>query len=466
MAVTLPDSQRPIAHFTAPQNWINDPNGLVQFDGLYHLFYQHNPNGAFWGDMHWGHAVSRDLIHWEHRPFALFPDRDYDAAGVFSGCAVRVGDAVYFHYTGVRTNLPDSGAQGRPCLALSRDGMRTFEKHPANPLVAEPPAGVGGADYRDHSIWREGDGWHMAVGASIEQKFGAVWHYHSDDLVQWDDLGPLIVDGDPARNGHMWECPDFFAFGDKHVLLVSPIPLARATAMVGRWDGRTFTPDAPMRTHVHGGCFYAPQSFWDESGRRIEIGWLWEKDQPQNRQPHPRGWAGAMSFPRVLSMSNDGALLAAPAPEIERLRTDERAVEAATQNEAVLSDISGDCLELHVRLEASAGGRAGVAVRRSPDGAEQARIVVDFARRELWIDRARAGSGPADNAAPCPLPSAGDAVDLRILLDRSVIEVYIDGGRASWIDRVYPTRADSLGAALFAEAGLASLRGRAWALRA
>ena len=462
MAVPLPNPLRPIAHFTAPQNWINDPNGLVQFNGTYHLFYQHNPNGPFWGDMHWGHATSRDLLHWEHQPIALFPDHAYDAAGVFSGCALRVDDVVYFHYTGVNMHNPVAGAQGRPCLALSRDEMRSFEKHPANPLVAEPPAGVGGADYRDHSIWREADGWHMAVGACIEQKFGAVWHYRSDDLVHWEDLGPLIVDGDPEAHGHMWECPDFFAFGDKHVLLVSPIPLAKTIAMVGRWDGRTFTPES-LRTHVHGGCFYAPQSFWDESGRRIEFGWLWEKDQPTNPQPNPRGWAGAMSLPRVLSVSSDGALLAQPAHEVERLRGAEHVIETVAQTETVLPNIAGDCMELHVRLEASAGGRAGIAVRRSPDGAEQTRIVCDFARREMWVDRSHAGSGPATNAAPCPLPGAGNAVDLRIFLDRSVIEIYVDGGRASWIDRIYPTRTDSVGVALFAEVGLASVRGSTWA---
>ncbi len=462
MAVPTLHSQRPTAHFTAERNWINDPNGLIQLDSVYHLFYQHNPNGPFWGDMHWGHATSRDLVHWKHQPLALFPDHNYDAAGVFSGCAVRVGDVVYFHYTGVQVNTPVSGAQGRPCLAISRDGLRTFEKHPANPLVAEPPAGVGGGDFRDHSIWREADGWHMAVGASIEQKFGAVWHYRSDDLVKWDDLGPMIVDDAPARNGQMWECPDFFALGNQHVLLTSPIPLAKTISMVGSWNGRTFTPAAAPRTHVYGGCFYAPQSFWDEAGRRIEIGWLWEKDQPQNRQPHPRGWAGAMSLPRVLSLADNGALLAQPAPEIERLRRDERALEAATQDETVLENIAGDYLEMHVRLEASAGGRAGIAVRRSPDGAEQTRIICDFARRELWVDRTHAGSGTDDNADPCPLPSAGDAIDLRILIDHSVLEIYIDGGRACWIDRIYPARADSIGVSLFAEAGIASLQGRAW----
>ncbi|MCX6018872.1 MAG: glycoside hydrolase family 32 protein [Chloroflexi bacterium] len=229
MAVPTLHSQRPTAHFTAERNWINDPNGLIQLDSVYHLFYQHNPNGPFWGDMHWGHATSRDLVHWKHQPLALFPDHNYDAAGVFSGCAVRVGDVVYFHYTGVQVNTPVSGAQGRPCLAISRDGLRTFEKHPANPLVAEPPAGVGGGDFRDHSIWREADGWHMAVGASIEQKFGAVWHYRSDDLVKWDDLGPMIVDDAPARNGQMWECPDFFALGNQHVLLTQrPYPWSEA----------------------------------------------------------------------------------------------------------------------------------------------------------------------------------------------------------------------------------------------
>src|SRR5689334_3008427 len=146
------DPQRPGYHFLPPANWMNDPNGLIHWRGVYHLFYQYNPNGPFWGTIHWGHAVSTDLVHWEHLPIALSPTvESSDEDGCWSGCAVDDDGVPTLIYSGHR-----AGAQ-RACLATSSDGLLTWQKHPGNPVIVEPPAGLHLVEFRDHCVWREDD---------------------------------------------------------------------------------------------------------------------------------------------------------------------------------------------------------------------------------------------------------------------------------------------------------------------
>jgi beta-fructofuranosidase len=458
----MPDPHRPLFHFSAPQHWLNDPNGLIQFNGVYHLFYQHNPNGSFWGDMHWGHATSTDLLHWSHQPLALFPDQPYDRYGVYSGCTVLDNGKPTLLYTGVR--LQDGIQVQLPCAAVSDDpSLNTWRKSPANPVIARAPDGVRPDDFRDHSVWREGDVWHMAIGASFEGKTGTVLRYTSRDLIAWDYAGPLLTDA--AGIGHMWECPDFFEIDGRHALVISPIPLRKAVQLTGDYvDGR-FTPRAST-THVHGDCFYAPQSFTDERGRRIQFGWLWEKDIPGN-QPNPRGWAGAMSLPRVLSFADDGTLLANPADEVATLRGAAWHGQLRITGKRALPHFSGGaCLEIIARFEANTAARFGLNVLESLDGTERTRIVCDRAAGSIYIDRSGSCAiAPAENAEPCVYPIGADALTLRVFVDRSVIEVYVDDGRACWIDRVYPVHEDSSQFSVFADGDTVSTKVDIWQLK-
>jgi beta-fructofuranosidase len=462
-----PDPHRPLYHFTAPQNWINDPNGLIQINGIYHLFYQHNPNGPFWGDMHWGHARSNNLFHWEHLPIAMAPDQPYDQYGVFSGCAFMNQGAPTVLYTAVQKNL-QYGVQ-LPALAVGDADLITWQKHPANPVIAQAPEGVLPEDFRDHTVWKEGENgekgenWMMVIGASFEGKTGTTLLYKSSDLVHWEYLGPLCTGGDAATYGHMWECPDFFELDGKHVLLLSPIPLRKATQSVGRYENYRFTPEN-FATHVYGGCFYAPQSFWDEQHRRVQFGWLWEKDVPGNL-PNPRGWAGAMSLPRVLSLSGDGVLLANPAPEIEALRSQPTQHQLQVNGVQTISGLRGDSLELIAHFNQIQATQFGLIVRQSPNSNEQTRIVCDRAQQTVWVDRTNSNANaPEENAEACPF-AIGNALTLRVFVDRSIIEVYINDGRACIIDRVYPSQADSVGVSAFAANGSANVQLQAWALQ-
>jgi beta-fructofuranosidase len=444
------DPWRPVWHFTPPAGWMNDPNGLAQFRGEYHLFYQYHPFGTDWGPMHWGHAVSLDLVRWRHLPIALAPSPGGpDAGGCFSGSAVDDGGVLSLVYTG-------HGDRQVQCLATSPDG-RVFTKHPGNPVLASPPEGFPPAHFRDPKVWRAEGRWWMVAGSKRDGR-GAALLYESQDLRQWS-FKAVAAESDGTL-GSMWECPDLFALGDRHVLVVSPEGLDRRKALVfvGRLDYRTGRFAIESR-HVadHGFDLYAPQSFEDAAGRRVVIGWMdsWgSKVWPTKTW----GWAGAMTVPRLLRLSADGTPLWAPVPEIETLRG--RAVAApAGEIETglrALDAVRGDSLDLELEIDPGTTSEVALLVRRSPDGAQGTRIAYDRERATLAIDRDRAGAGDGGvHAAPLPL-GAGETLRLRVLVDRSSLEVFAEDGRVVLTDRVYPDPA-SVGVALEAKGGRARL---------
>ena len=449
----LDQRHRPRYHFLPPANWMNDPNGLIQWQGVYHLFYQHNPHGAFWGTMHWGHAASRDLVHWEHWPIALAPTPGGpDADGCFSGCAVDDGGVPTLVYTGVSPEVQ--------CLATSRDGLRTWQKHPANPVIAAPPPGLSVTGFRDPCVWREGNDWLMALGSGLEGMGGAVLLYRSADLRHWDYLGPLCT-GREEETGAVWECPNFFALGGRHALITSPIPLRRAIYFTGRYAEHRFTP-AVQGTVDWGGCYYAPQIL-REAGRTLLFGWLWEGRSPDAQQA--AGWAGVMSLPRALSLTADGQLAFAPALELQALRREPRhfaALDLAPGAETMLPGVSGDSLEIALELDPGEALTCGLRLLCTPDGSEEAGIVYDRAGGQLLIDRARSSlsDGVEREARGGPLAlTPGEALRLRVFVDRSVVEVFANETLCI-TSRVYPTQADAMGVRLFAQGGGA----KAWSL--
>jgi beta-fructofuranosidase len=258
------DPQRPRYHFLPAANWMNDPNGPMEWKDGYHLFYQYNPNGAFWGTMHWGHARSKDLVHWEHLPIALAPTPGGpDKDGVFSGSAFVNQGVPTLVYTGVNP-------EGQ-CLARSQDMIR-WDKFGGNPVVAAPPPSLKVTGFRDPSVWREGDTWLMAIGAGFRGKGGAVLLYGSRDAVHWDYLhtlceGPAFVSeplkdwpaGDPVAAGEMWERPDFFPLGDKHALLVSTQGFV--FYLIGSYRDRKFHPEVQGRADMGGRLYAAKPEF-------------------------------------------------------------------------------------------------------------------------------------------------------------------------------------------------------------
>jgi beta-fructofuranosidase len=456
------DQHRPQYHFLPEANWMNDPNGLIQWGDTYHMFYQYNPNGPFHGTIHWGHATSTDLVHWQHEPIALAPDEGGpDAHGCWSGYALNNNGMPTLIYSGNRNSVQ------LPCMATSDDDLRTWHKYPGNPLIPAPPEGLDLLAWRDHTLWQERDGWHMLMGAGIRDQGGAVLHFRSVDLVQWEYLGPLLQ-GDlhehqPIWTGPIWECPDFFALGEQQVLVISVCDYSAPhsnVAFVGHYKG-VFTPTT-LHTLDHGRrYFYAPLSFPTSSGRRIMFGWI-----PEGRNGDAQraaGWSGVMSLPRELFISSEGKLAMRPIEELQQLRKAQRTweqIDISTKTLTMLDDQAGNNLELNVELLPGQHGSCGVVVCCSPDGQEQTRIWYNLERGQLVLDRSLSSLDSEvdheNHTAPLAL-AVGELLRLQIFLDGSVIEVFAND-RFTITSRIYPTKADAIGIGLFAEqtSGLAT----------
>jgi fructan beta-fructosidase len=454
------EALRPQIHFTPPSNFMNDPNGLVFFDGEYHLFYQHNPFGDRWGHMSWGHAVSRDLLHWEHLPVAL---REEDGIMIFSGSAV--------------VDRTDSSGLcgGRPCLvaiytghtdtkqtqnlAFSTDRGRTWTKYRGNPVVD-----LGLKDFRDPKVfWHDSTRrWVMVTVLPDQHK---VRFFASPDLKRWEALSDF---GPAGATGGVWECPDLFPLaiegttGETRWVLdvdLNPGGIAGGSGgqyFIGRFDGRTFVNDAPASETLwsdYGKDFYATISFSDilsTDGRRIWMAWmsnwLYANEEPTS------GWRGALSLPRELSLRRTPAglrLVQRPVRELDMLRTGEGPVRVARSTalpEAAeftldVSAVSGDGGQDSTSRAAGTSVPAGL--RISNDSGEEVLIGVGGSPLEVFVDRRRSRAAPL---AHYPGRHAGRvrAVDggvrLRVIVDRSMVEVFANDGETVVSDRLWPTR--------------------------
>lgn len=443
-----PDPQRPCFHFLPPVYWMNDPNGMILWKDRCHLFYQHNPYGPLWGNMHWGHAVSDDLIHWQHLPIAIAPvPGEPDHKGIYSGCCVDDDGVATAVYTGVSPECQ--------CVAVSRDDLLTWEKDPANPVIpATPPAGYD-AGFRDPWVWREGREWLMLVGSGRVGHGGAVLLYRSVDLRKWDYLGPL-VEGDARETGRMWECPFFFPLGGKHVLVIHPIPMSRSIYMVGSYENRRFIPETAGSVDYGVSDFYATNFVLDRKGRRVMVAWLREARPPEAQSA--AGWSGCLSLPREVYLKPDGYLGQRPLPELASLRKASWRVADARLSRTSMtlrSELGGDALEIHLKAKGLESGEISLRLRRSPNGEEETVITYDRWNATLTVDRQRSSLDPAVNRGPkaCPLKLGIDeALDLTVFVDRSVVEVFANGGVAITC-RIYPTRADSTGVDLLWRGG-------------
>lgn len=433
------DPLRPQLHFTAPANWLNDPNGLIQWQGLYHLFYQYHPFSAQWGRIHWGHAVSDDLARWSDLPIALTPDPvGADADGCWSGCLVDDAGVPTIIYTGVRAGVEVQ------CVATGDDALVAWRKHPGNPVIAAPPAGLETLGFRDPCVWREDDGWRMLLATGLRGRGGAALLYASPDLLHWTYLHPLLAADevgdelpDPGELGEIWECPGLFPLGDpadgRYVLLISTLPARRTLAFIGAYADQRFVPERLTPLDA-GPSFYAPQAFRDARGRLLLFGWL-QETRPE-AAALAAGWSGAISAPRVLSRLPDGALGMDVAPEWEALRQAPdptpglalAAVALAPGAALDLPPLPGGCFEAQV--DYAAGAADGVIELQAPG----ARLAIAWERRAGTLTLRGPDTDVAQRSAPCP---DDEPIRLRLLVDRSIVEVFVNqriGG--SW--RFYP----------------------------
>jgi len=444
----------PRYHLAARAGWINDPNGLVWFDGWYHAFYQHHPYSSQWGPMHWGHARSQDLVHWEHLPVAIAPEGPEDKDGCFSGSAVVDNDTLALIYTGHKFHGDSDNEDNLyqvQCLATSRDGIH-FERQG---IVVDTPTGVH--HFRDPKVWREGESWYMIVGARLGET-GQVRLYRSADLRQWQEEG-IFAEAE-AGMGFMWECPDLFTLGEKRVLMFSPQGLAaqgfknrnlfQSGYLLGDWQpGQPFVRSGEFVEMDHGHDFYAPQSFLTPDGRRIVIGWLamWESPLPEQQD----GWAGMLSLPRELSLSADNRLQMRPAKEVENLRQGWHPWPVSTLNNQQIN-VAENVEAMEVMLTWS--GADCTAEQYGLSLGDGLRVYVDAQMQRLVLERHYPQHGLCGTRS---VPLALDRkLNLRVFIDSSSVEVFVNNGEACLSSRIYPdTGRRELG--LFAWSGSASL---------
>jgi len=326
------DPLRPQFHLLPVKNWMNDPNGPILWNGLYHMFYQYNPNAAVWGDMHWNHAVSEDMIHWCNMPIALAPTPGWDDAdGCFTGSAVNDNGTATILYTGVKTTSPDRATlhdgnhnfREVQCLATSVDPqLRTWKKWKYPVIQPDDPKLAG---FRDPFLWRDEtlELWYLGVASGQFKVGGRVLLYRSKDLRSWEYLHPLTSghwtekeNTNPVDSGEMWECPDFFPLGKKHVLLYSTA--GQVIWEVGELDSKELVFHPQKRGVLDHGAYYAQKTQLDAKGNRILWGWIPEK-RPDS-ELIAAGWAGCMALPRVLTLGPKDDLLMQVAPEAHTLR--------------------------------------------------------------------------------------------------------------------------------------------------
>ncbi|MDP4711458.1 MAG: glycoside hydrolase family 32 protein [Saprospiraceae bacterium] len=459
------EAHRPAFHFSPPAKWMNDPNGMVYYEGEYHLFYQYYPDSTVWGPMHWGHAVSTDLVHWEHLPIALYPD---EQGWIFSGSAVidhnntsGLGSpeqppmvAIYTYHNAPREKegYDDFQTQG---IAYSLDKGRTWTKYPGNPVLPNP----GIRDFRDPKVrwYAPAQKWIMALAVQDHIAF-----YSSPNLIEWgheSDFGQEL-----GAHGGVWECPDLFPLahpseaGQKWVLLVSinpggPNGGSATQYFIGDFDGTSFTPDQPLSTRWidFGRDNYAGVTWSnvpETDGRTLFMGWMsnWQYAQVVPTD----NWRSAMTLPRQLQLlpSAEGISLAAsPAAELTALRQQTRDIPAQTLGGTLQlvepGSPSGTLLELELELELPENPGTVIHIRRSNALGEQYTLSFDTANNGWFSDRRQAGKTDfstefATATSFAPRNILDNKLSLRLFFDVASVELFADGGLSNLSEIFFP----------------------------
>jgi beta-fructofuranosidase len=410
------DPNRPAFHFLPPANWNNDPNGLLFHDGTYHLFYQHNPYADHWNWMHWGHARSRDMVHWEHMPIALWPSLERGEKHCFSGSGyiTDAGEPILF-YTSIGHETPEHWA------AVPADNeLAKWNKHPANPIIVmDDHGGQHIDDWRDPFLFRETGQTYMVIGGHPRGVTGSIMLYKASnsELTKWEYLG--VPFSGEERN---WECPNFFKIGEHYVLIYSPHGRVEYFTGTMDFERNRFTPKSHGFIDNGGrGNYYAPNTLQMEDGERILFGWI-----PGFREDE--GWQGAISLPRELSIDGKGRLIQKPVPQLTALRGEHR-----SEKRVVLTDtakkieISKPQFELLLKIGGQGADRIGF--RFNDRNGDPFEIVLEpevfrFNEKKVTVD-----------------PEIDHNLkSVHLFFDRTVIEIYVNSGELCATKVVYPDR--------------------------
>lgn len=422
-------------HIMPPVGWLNDPNGLCYFHGEYHLFFQYSPSDANGSLKYWGHYASPDFLSWEYKGIALYPDMPYDCDGVYSGSALVEENEVFLYYTGNVKLSGDydyiySGREGNTVLAVMDEngavsGKRLLMKN------SDYPEHVS-CHVRDPKVWKENGCYYMVLGARTKQDKGCVLLYESGDRLKWT-LKNILEAGEPF--GYMWECPDMFCLDGQRILSVSPQGLEQQglnyaniyqsgyMSVSGDFTGKYRL--GCFKEYDRGFDFYAPQTFEAPDGRRILIGWMGMPDSDYTNATVLRGWQHCMTIPRELTYKN-GQIYQTPVRELEKLRGAKTQMEI---NQAETIKVCGSS-DLALTFDENEPADFSLCI---DDG-----LCIDYDKENKLFQM----SFLQDSFLGCGRTKRGVILDglknLRLLLDTSSVEIFINSGAEVFSSRFYP----------------------------
>lgn len=414
-------------HLRALENWINDPNGFIYYKGEYHLFYQYFPYGTCWGTMHWGHAVSKDLVKWEHKGIALFPSRKEDQNGCFSGSAVESEGKLYLAYTGVQYALvnpenihvaADDNMVATQLMISSEDGYH-FDNWQGKTVIipAITDSRIGDVGHtRDPKIWRGRDAWYLVLGTSSAEGQGKILFYRSGDLHNWEHVNQSTIS---FPDGWMCECPDYFEVGNSKVLLTSMMGMETPDGKKGEhalcylvaFDEDTCEMQIPKKYQFldYGLDLYAPQTTLDKDGNRVMVAWLRMPEPAENQ------WIGMYCSPRVVEVRN-GHIYFRLHPEIRKAFAKE------------IRDVS----------EAGVGGYKIDLEMRDGESLNIGGLSIYRRNGRIYADRSQVYPCSHKNKPHVSVtPEIKDGYRLEILVDEHIAEVYVNDGEYVISNAVY-----------------------------
>ena len=436
---------RPVYHFAPQWGWMNDPNGMVYKDGEYHLFYQYNPYGSRWGNMNWGHAISRDLVSWEHMPVAISPD---GLGTIFSGSAVVDKDnTAGFGANAIVAFYTQASARQMQSIAYSTDNGRTFKKYAGNPVLTGDVA-----DFRDPKVsWHEGTHkWILTLAVGQEIRF-----YSSPNLKDWT-YESNFGEGQ-GNHGGVWECPDLFELPvagtsqKKWVLIVNinpggPFGGSATQYFVGSFDGHKFVNESPKATKWmdFGKDHYATVT-WSNAPQNRVIALAWMSNWQYANEVPTMQYRSSNSVPRDLRLFvKDGEtyLQSAPSPELLALRKDKVMSKSFSVGKAYTIDqlMSDNKGTYEITMTVRQKKQGNLSMRLMNEQGEEIEYSLDMAKRELTCIRDKSGVAgfSKDFITPTVTQVDGGDLQLRFLVDRSSVEAFVNDGRFVMTNLVFP----------------------------
>lgn len=427
------DNLYPLYHLAPPSGWLNDPNGLCQMNGIYHFYFQYAPESAEGGLKYWGHYQSPDFVNWTYTGAVLAPDCTYDKDGVYSGSALREDGKIYLYYTGNAKEEGNhdyvySGRQANTMLVTTEDGHHMSEKK-CLMTNADYPADLS-CHVRDPKVFKEDGAYYMVQGARTKEDKGVILLFQSLDKVNWTYHSRLQT---TEKFGYMWECPDLFSLGDLKILSLSPQGLKKEEyRFQNQYQSGYFLVNGDYKNEKEyellsfrewdmGFDFYAPQTFLDEKGRRILVGWAGMvdcSDEYDNQPTVEKGWQHMFTLPRELTVKNN-IIYQMPVEEIRNLRTKEEKIESTEFLCSTLSEISVENME-NEDMEIKLG--EGLSLIYEKETQIFSMKFHDETGRGRRVRRA--------------LLKKLETLD--IFMDQSIIEVYINEGLYVFTSRFYP----------------------------